>query len=78
MTMFVVVERDSDGDIDAISGPFPSLDAGVKWLREVCIPVWAEAYEHDVGVKANVGFFGNGASEGNTCTYWIVKQVDEP
>lgn len=76
--MWVVVECDSDGDIRNITGPFPDLQAGLTWLKEVCVPAWVKSYEAESGFKANVGFFGNGASDGTTCTYWVVKSMNHP
>ena len=72
---YIITEQVSDNDIVEIFGTFPSIEAGMKWLREVYIPEWVAAYEADTGFKADVGFFGNGASDGATCHRWIVRNV---
>ncbi len=72
---FIVTEQDSDGDIMEIFGVFPSIEGGLAWLRNVYIPEWIKDYEDETGFKANVGFFGNGASDGTTCYHWIVRNV---
>ena len=72
---FVVTEHDSDGDVIEVYGPFPSIKAGVKWLREVYVPEWVKAYEADAPFKADIGFFGNGACDGTTCQRWIVRNI---
>lgn len=72
---YVVTEQDSDNDIVEIFGPFPNIEGGMKWLRDTYIPEWVKSFEEDTAFKANVGFFGNGASDGTTCQRWIVRNV---
>lgn len=73
--LYIVTEQDSDCAITGIFGPFESIEAGVAWLRSTYVPKWIKNYEEDTGCKAKVGFFGNGASDGTTCTYWLCRNV---
>lgn len=76
MALFIVTEQDSDGDISEIFGPFESIETGMIWLRNIYVPKWIKDYEdQETGYKANVGFFGNGASDGTTCTRWVCRNV---
>jgi hypothetical protein len=78
--LVVIVQRDSYGHIVEIFGTFESTELAMRWLEETGVPNWTAGLrdEETCGVQVDVGFFGNGASDGTTHTCWNARHIRRP
>jgi hypothetical protein len=60
MAQYVVVEKDSDGDVVQITGPFSDQQSAMLWLRVVRAPSFAKNWQDQIGAEIKTEWHPSG------------------